>query len=57
MRTIGRVNANAFKQAIDDNGLPEKVVMDKSGASLVGLENINVLLVLAGALRFAKSTS
>ncbi len=37
-----------FKQAIDGNGLPEKVVMDKSGVNLAGLENINVLLVLAG---------
>jgi len=39
-----------FKQAIDGNGLPEKVLMDKSGANLAGLENINVLLVLAGLL-------
>jgi putative transposase len=39
-----------FRQAIDGNGLPEKVVMDKSGANLAGLENINVLLVLAGLL-------
>ena len=37
-----------FKQAIDVNGLLEKVVMDKSGANLARLENINVLLVLAG---------
>ena len=39
-----------FRPAIDGNGLPEKVVMDKSGANLAGLENINVLLVLAGLL-------
>jgi len=39
-----------FKQAVDGNGLPEKVVMDKSGANLAGLENINVFLVLAGML-------
>ena len=39
-----------FKQTIDGNGLPEKVIMDKSGANLAGLENINVLLVLAGLL-------
>jgi putative transposase len=39
-----------FRQAIDGNGLPEKVVMDKSGANLTGLENINILLVLAGLL-------
>ncbi|WP_211299219.1 hypothetical protein [Methylovulum psychrotolerans] len=43
--------ATAFcKQAIDDNGLLEKVVMDKSGANLAGLENINVQLKLAGLL-------
>jgi putative transposase len=37
-----------FNQAIDGNGLPEKVFIDTSGANLAGLENINVLLVLAG---------
>lgn len=41
-----------FKQAINANGLPEKVVMDKSGANYVGLENINILLMLAGLLSF-----
>lgn len=35
-----------FKQAIDANGLPKKVVMDKSGANYAGLENINILLML-----------
>ncbi|POZ49596.1 IS6 family transposase [Methylovulum psychrotolerans] len=39
-----------FRQAIDGNGLPTKVVMEKSGTNLAGLENINVLLVLAGLL-------
>ena len=29
-----------FKQAIDNNGFPKKVVMDKSGANYVGLENL-----------------
>jgi putative transposase len=33
-----------FKQAIDNNGFPKKVVMDKSGANYAGLENINILL-------------
>lgn len=33
-----------FNQAIDSNGLPEKVVMVKSGANYAGLENINILL-------------
>jgi putative transposase len=32
-----------FKQAIDANGFPKKVVMDKSGANYAGLENINML--------------
>jgi putative transposase len=39
-----------FKQAIDANGLPVKVVMDKSGANYIGLENMNCLLMLAGLL-------
>ena len=34
-----------FKQAIDANGFPSKVVMDKSGANYAGLENINMLLM------------
>ena len=41
-----------FKQAINSNGLPEKVLMDKSGANYAGLENINILLMLAGLLSF-----
>ena len=41
-----------FKQAIDNNGFPKKVVMDKSGANYAGLENINRLLMLAGIIRF-----
>ena len=32
-----------FEQAIEDNGLPGKVVIDKSGANNAGLENINIL--------------
>jgi len=36
-----------FRQTIDGNGLPTKMVMEKSGTNLAGLENINVLLVLA----------
>ena len=38
-----------FKQAINANGFPNKVVMDKSGANYAGLENINMLLLLAEA--------
>lgn len=33
-----------FKQAIDTNGVPEKVVIDKSGANLAGLLWTNVML-------------
>ena len=43
-----------FKQAIDNNGFPKKVVMDKSGANFVGLENINLLLMLAGIISFVE---
>ena len=43
-----------FKQAIDANGFPKKVVMDKSGANYVGLETINFLLMLAGLISFVK---
>ena len=39
-----------FKQAINSNGLPEKVVMDKSGANYAGLENINILLLACWVL-------
>jgi putative transposase len=28
-----------FKQAINNNGFPHKVVMDKSGANYAGIEN------------------
>ena len=31
-----------FQQAIEDNGLPGKVVIDKSGANNAGLENMGV---------------
>ena len=37
-----------FKQAINNNGFPDKVVMDKSGANYAGLANINLLLIIAG---------
>ncbi len=43
-----------FKQAIDTNGFPNKVVMDKSGANCAGLENINMLLMLAGLISFVE---
>ena len=34
--------------------VPKKVVMDKSGANYVGLENINILLMLAGLISFVE---
>ena len=43
-----------FKQAINVNGLPSKVVMDKSCANYVGLETINFLLRLAGLISFVE---
>jgi len=35
-----------FKKTIDNNGVPEKVVIDKSGANNAGIENINCLFFL-----------
>ncbi len=43
-----------FRQAINGNGFPDKVVMDKSGANQAGLENINFLLMLAGLISFVE---
>nr|WP_225039957.1 IS6 family transposase [Rhizobium sp. T1473]MCA0804326.1 IS6 family transposase [Rhizobium sp. T1473] len=37
-----------FARTIKTNGWPEKVVIDKSGANLAGLQNINWLLLLYG---------
>jgi putative transposase len=37
-----------FKQAIAANGLPDRVVIDKSGANLAGLMAVNVILNFAG---------
>ena len=33
-----------FKRAIGSNGLPDRVVIDKSGANLAGLQAVNVIL-------------
>ena len=41
-----------FKQAIGNNGLSDKGVIDKTGANNAGLDNINILLFLAGLLCF-----
>jgi putative transposase len=37
-----------FVRAIGSNDLPEKVVMDKSGANRAGLTNVNIYLMLVG---------
>ena len=37
-----------FARAIGNNGFPDKVVIDKSGANLAGLQNLNCLLILSG---------
>ncbi|MGV2125541.1 IS6 family transposase [Agrobacterium vitis] len=37
-----------FARTIENNGWPEKVVIDKSGANLAGLQNMNMLLLLRG---------
>ena len=41
-----------FKQSIENNGMPEKVVIDKSGANYAGLMNINTLLFFFGTTCF-----
>ncbi len=37
-----------FARAIGKNGFPGRVVIDKSGANLAGLQNTNCLLILSG---------
>ena len=37
-----------FAQMIGNNGWPDRVVIDKSGANAAGLENMNLLLLLSG---------
>ena len=37
-----------FTRAIGNKGFPDKVVIDKSGANLAGLQNMNYLLILNG---------
>jgi len=37
-----------FKRAIGSNGLPDRVVIDKSGANLAGLQAVNVILKFTG---------
>ncbi|SFF29748.1 DDE domain-containing protein [Sulfitobacter brevis] len=40
-----------FKQAIAANGVPDRVVNDKSGANLAGLTAVNVILKFTGTGR------
>ena len=37
-----------FKQAVGNNGIPAKVVIDKSGANQAGLLNLNLVLFFLG---------
>jgi putative transposase len=37
-----------FTWVIGNNGFPDRVVIDKSGANLAGLQNMNFLLILNG---------
>jgi putative transposase len=41
-----------FKKTIENNGWPDKVVIDKSGANYAGLMNINTVLFLHGLTCF-----
>lgn len=40
-----------FKRAISTNGVPDRVVIDKSGANLAGIQAVNVILKFTGAGR------
>ena len=40
-----------FKQAMSANGVPDRVVIDKSGADLAGLQAVNVILKVTGNCR------
>ena len=37
-----------FKRAIGTNGMPDRIVIDKSGANLAGLQAVNVILKFTG---------
>jgi putative transposase len=43
-----------FKQTIGTNGVPDRVVIDRSGANLAGLQSLNVILEFIGAGRIIK---
>ena len=37
-----------FKRTVETNGIPEKVVIDESGANFAGVRNFNILFLLGG---------
>jgi len=43
-----------FKRALDTNGVPDRVVIDKSGANLAGLQSVNVILKFTGSCNTIK---
>ncbi len=38
----------SFKRAIGTNGVPDRVIIDKSGAKLAGVQRVNVILKFTG---------
>ena len=40
-----------FKRAVGTNGIPERIVIDKSGANLAGLQSLNAILKFTGVGR------
>lgn len=38
-----------FKRAIEANGAPDRLVIEKSGANLAGLQSVNVILKFTGS--------
>ena len=44
-----------FKQAIKVNGVPDRIVIDKSGANLAGLQAVNVIRKFTGSGRLIKA--
>ena len=40
-----------FKRAVGPNGIPERIVIDKSGANLTGQQSLNVILKFTGVGR------
>ena len=43
-----------YKQAIGTNGVPDRIVIDRSGANLAGLQGLNIILKFIGAGRIIK---